>query len=221
MSVRQRMLDRKVWLVLAGALLCGSMLAGCDDHVQITRDPDIRIPKHATWAWRPAAQARAARDSRPVVSRDVIGRGDTVVRDNDANNEMVRERVKTAIEQDLMQRGLKQVVDAEDADYLVDYHFAVERHNVTVQEVYPGAYPGIECGPFGCWQGWGWGPQVGYENIRFRAGTIAIVVVQRATNHLVYRAIGEKEVHRGTFTLTQDQISDVVQHMLGKLHSAG
>ena len=39
---------------LAAAALVGLFLAGCDEHVQIIRDPDIRIVKHATWAWRPA-----------------------------------------------------------------------------------------------------------------------------------------------------------------------
>src|SRR5205807_7474908 len=90
-------------LVAAGALCCGFVLAGCDDYVQITRDPDVRIPKLATWAWRPAPEPNKARerDARPVVSRDVISHNETVERDTNADNEMVRQRVKTAIEQTL------------------------------------------------------------------------------------------------------------------------
>jgi len=102
----------------------------------------------------------------------------------------------------------------------VDYHLAVRRHDVTVQRVYPGGYPGLVCGPYGCWEGWGWGPAaVGYENIRFREGTIVFDFVKHSTNRLAYRAIGQKPVHRDTFN--QGEISEFVHHMLGKLKTNG
>lgn len=202
------------------AVLCGLLLVGCDDYVQITRDPDVRIPKHATWAWRPATEQTKGRDSRPVVSRDVISRRETVVRESGANDEAVRQRVKTAIEQTLASKGLTQISDPQAADFLVDYHFAVERRSATVPAVYPGAYPGVVCGPFGCWESWGWGPAaVGYEHIRFREGTIVFDFIQQSTRHLVYRAIGEKHVSRNTFTLTQGDINGLVHHLLRDLRT--
>ena len=107
------------------------------------------------------------------------------------------------------------------ADFLVDYHFAVQRHNMTVQTGYPGGYPGVVCGPFRCWEGWGWGPpEVGYEHIRFREGTIVFDLVQRSTKHLVYRAIGEKPVNRKAFSLTQDEIDGLVRHLLKDLKTS-
>src|SRR5690349_24606092 len=92
---------RKSSLLTIAALFFGFLLAGCDDYVQITRDPDVRIPKLATWAWRPGPEPSKARerDSRPVVSRDVISRNETAERDVDANSEAARQKVKTAIEQ--------------------------------------------------------------------------------------------------------------------------
>lgn len=203
-------------LAAVAALCCGVMLAGCDDYVQITRDPDVRIRKLATWAWRPATEQRQARDSRPVVSRDVITRRESVVRDTSADSEAVRQRVKTAIEQNLASKGLNQISDPAAADFLVDYHFAVERRSATV----PVGYPGVVCGPYGCWDSWGWGP-VGYEHIRFREGTIIIDVIQQATKHLVYRAVGEKHVNRNTFTLTQGDINGLVHHLLKDLRTHG
>lgn len=202
-------------LVAAAALCCSLLLAGCDDYVQITRDPDVKIHKLATWAWRPAPEQARVRDSRPVISRDVISRNETPVRDTNANNEIVRQRVKTAIEQTLASKGLNQISDPQAADFLVDYHFAVEQRDATVP-AYAGGYPGVVCGPFGCWQSWGWGP-VGYEHIRFREGTIVFDFVQQSTKHLVYRAVGERHVDRGTFTLTQDQINGLVHHLLKDL----
>lgn len=216
-----RLLKASRAIFTAAAFLCLGFLAGCDEHVAITRDPDVRIAKHATWAWRPATEPARARDSRPVVSRDVISRNnDTVARDTDANNEMVRQRVKTAIERTLSSKGLRQVSDPQEADFLVDYHFAVERHNMTVRTVYPGGYPGVVCGPFGCWDSWGWGPgAVGYEHIRFRAGTIVFDFIQPSSRHAVYRAVGEKEVHHDRFSLTQDEINGLVHHLLKDLHT--
>src|SRR5208282_5972411 len=96
--------------------------AGCDEYVQITRDRDTHIPKNATWAWRPvveeAAVARDNRgtnnptaDNRAVISRDEPARNQPVRRGPDPNDELVRGRVKTAIEQTLASKGFKQVSD--------------------------------------------------------------------------------------------------------------
>jgi len=200
-------------------MICGLLLAGCDDHITVTRDPDIRIPKGSTWAWRHMAPPRDA-DNRPVVSRDVIRRGETVTRESDANREIVRQRIRTAIEQTLSSKGLKQVSDPQAADFLVSYHVAVRRHDVTVERVYPGGYPGVVCGPYGCWEGWGWGPpEVSYENIRFREGMVVFDFVKQSSKRLAYRAVGQKPVHRDTFN--QDEISEFVHHMLGKLKTSG
>ena len=204
--------------LMAAACLCGLVAAGCDEHVQITRVPDVRIAKGATWAWRPFTEAVADRDSHKVLSRDTTRRNEPVSREVSAENQIVQDRVKTAIQQALTAKGLKQVSDPAAADFLVDYHFAVERRNATVQTVYPGAYPGLVCGPYRCWEGWGYGPAaVGYERIHFREGTIVFDLMQKATKHQVYRAVGEKPVRRDTFSLTQDEINGLVNHLLKDL----
>jgi hypothetical protein len=204
--------------LMAAACLCGLVAAGCDEHVQITRDPDVRIAKGATWAWRPFTEPVADRDSHKVLSRDTTRRNEPVSREVSAENQIVQDRVKTAIQQALTAKGMKQVSDPAAADFLVDYHFAVERRNATVQTVYPGAYPGLVCGPYRCWEGWGYGPAaVGYERIHFREGTIVFDLMQQATKHQVYRAVGEKPVRRDTFSLTQDEINGLVNHLLKDL----
>ena len=206
-------------LVAAYILVCGLLLAGCDDHIAVTRDPDIPVVKGNTWAWKPVASPKDA-DRRPVVSRDVIARGETVARESGSNNEIVRQRIRTAIEQTLSSKGLRQVSDPQAADFQVDYHVAVRRHNVTVGRVYPGGYPGLVCGPFGCWESWGWGPpEVSYENIRFREGTVVFDLVKQSNKRLAYRAVGQKPVHRDTFN--EGEISEFVHHMLGKLKVSG
>jgi len=208
-------------LFAAGALACAVLLAGCDEYVHITRDRDAHIARHATWAWRPAKEEASRRESRPVISRDVITRGvrgETITRDNDADSEVLRSKVKAALEGNMAEKGLKQVEDPEDAELLVDFHIAVRRRNMAVERVYPGAYPGLMCGPFGCYGGWGYGAAaVGYENIRFREGTIVVDVLQNPSNHLIYRAVGEKPVRRDTFSFSQDEVNGLVHHLLKDL----
>ena len=222
----QRFSGARKPLLAAAALACGFLLVGCDEYVHITRDRDVRIAKHATWAWRPveerAAQGRRDRDSRPVTSRDVIGRsgrGEIVTREDNEENDILRDKVKHAIEHDLTQKDLRQVSDPDAADFLVDFHIAVQRRNVRVGYVYPGGYPGLTCGPFGCDEGWGWGPAgVSYENIRFREGTIVLDVVQPGSrNHLVYRAVGEKPVRHDTFSFSQNEVNGIVHKLLDQL----
>jgi Domain of unknown function (DUF4136) len=206
-------------LLAASILICGLFAAGCDDHIDVIRDPNIPVVKGSTWAWKSAASPNDA-NRRPVVSRDVIARRETIAREPGANNEIVRQRIRTAIEQTLSSKGLRQVDDPQEADFLVDYHVAVRRHNVTVEHVYPGGYPGLVCGPYGCWESWGWGPpEVSYENIRFREGTVVFDFVKQSNRRLVYRAIGQKPVHRDTFN--QGEISEFVHHILGKLKTNG
>jgi hypothetical protein len=209
-------------LLTAGAFLSLIFVVGCDEYVQVTRDRDVRIARNATWAWRPAVEeATRPGDSRPVISRDDIRRDQRAQparRDPDANDEIVRGRVKTAIEQTLTSKGFKQVSDPAAAEFLVDYKFAVNRHNATAPVGYPGAYPGLVCGPFRCWESWGYGPAyLGYENIHFREGTIVFDWVQQSAKHLAYRAVGEKPVRRDAFSLTQSDINDLVHHLLKDL----
>ncbi len=196
------------------ALSCGILLAGCDDRIDVIRNPEIAVRKGNTWAWRPVSQPKEA-DRRPVVSRDVIRRGETVTRESGLSD-ATRQNIRTSIEQNLTAKGLRQVSDPAQADFLVEYHVAVKRHDVPVEHVYPGGYPGLACGPYGCWEGWGWGPpQVSFENVRFREGTVVFDLVQQSSHRLAFRVIGQKPVRQITFSA--EQINGLVHHMIGKL----
>ena len=214
----QRFVKARAPFFAVGALACAVLLTGCDEYVHITRDRDAHLARHATWAWRPAPEESSRRDSRRVISRDDLRRGETVTREDNEENDILRGKVKSAVEHDLAEKGFRQASDPDSADFLVDFHIAVRRRNVAVERVYPGAYPGLVCGPFGCYSGWGYGPAaVGYENIRFREGTIVIDAVQNPANHLIYRAVGEKPLRRDTFSFSQDEVNGLVHHLLKDL----
>ena len=219
----RRFAVRSLPLIAAAIVLCGLFIAGCDDErVTTFRDRSVPISKHASWAWRPMpapppnAQANTGSgDNRPVTSRDVMVPRENVVHQPDPEQEAIRQRVRTAIEQQLTQKGFTQVSDPAVADFLVDYHFAERGHNVEVARGY-GGYPGLVCGPFGCWNSWGWGPpEIHYEDVHFREGMFVFDFVKRNSGVRAYRAIGQESAHKNSFT--QSDINESIHRLLGGL----
>lgn len=210
--------------VLAGA----AVLAGCDEHIVIDRDPSVRLQRGMTWAWRPAPAKQEARSSdgarseggRRVVSRDVISpRGERPQRDfpqyADPSKDMVHVRTRIAIEQTLKSKGLTQVSDPGAADFLVDYQVGVQGRRERVAVPYDP--PVLVCGYYGCWQSWGyWGP-TGYavRTVHYREGMIVFDLVRRDDNKLGYRATYEKPLDWNG--LDQDHVNSGVKKMLDKL----
>jgi uncharacterized protein DUF4136 len=202
-------------LLATGALLGMVLLAGCDEHITVVRDSSIPIPQHATWAWRPAPPP----PKNPVISRDVIsrngGESESVAREENAETQTLRLQIKIGIERTMNAKGFVHVDDPQAADFLVDYHAGVRRHNVRV--AYGETYPMVVCGYWGCWNtypGGYWGPP-GYETIHYREGTIVFDMAKRKTNGLAFRAVGYKEMNRPT--LSQENINDAVHHLLQDL----
>ncbi len=197
--------------LLAGVLLGGLVLGGCDDNVEVIRDPDIHITKGMTWAWRP--MGTLAQTARPAFSRDVITSPTPappppqhLESNRDWNTEANRNQLKEAIEHALKSKGLVQANDPATADLLVDYHVAVKTRNATVQTVYPG------------WGwGWGWGPpEVEFQNVRSSEGTFVIDVALRNPRKLAYRAISQKSMSNKT-TISPYQAQEAVNHLLKSL----
>jgi Domain of unknown function (DUF4136) len=210
---------RSISRVMMGVLLGALVLSGCNDDVEILRDPDVRVAKGVTWAWRPMTPPPAAKrdeDTRPVLSRDVIAAPPPTQHmesNRDWNTEANRKQLQEAIERALKSKGLTQVKDAATADFLVDYHLAVKSHTAAVQTVYPGGYPGFVCGPYGCWSGWGWGPpEVEFQNVRYHEGTFVLDIALRNPKKLAYRAISRKEVNKPT--ISPYQAEEAVNHIL-------
>jgi hypothetical protein len=209
---------------LLSAFACLSLIfvAGCNEYVTSERNPEVPIPKKATWAWRPVeAQPAAVRESRPVISRDEPNRGAKPVPQTEASTEILRGQIRVAITKALAEKGFKEVTDPNAAAFWVDYHIAVKDQSAAVPVGFAGGYPGVVCGPYGCVQSWGWGPPAyGYQNIKFRTGTMVFDFLQAPTKKLAFRAIGNKPVKAGFTTFTQSDVNSLVNAVLWKL-SAG
>jgi hypothetical protein len=206
--------------LLAAVLMGGSLLAGCDENVEVLRDPDVKVAKGMTWAWRPmtppAASGKRDADGRPVVSRDVLTPEpqQRMESSRDWNTEANRKQLREAIERSLKSKGLAPVGDPATADFLVDYHVAVKTKQGTVGTVYPGGYPGFACGPFGCWSGWGWGPpEAEYQTVRYHEGTFVLDLALRNPRKLAYRAISQRELNNKS-TISPYQAEEAVNHLL-------
>jgi hypothetical protein len=197
------------WLAVALLAVIGGLgLAGCDDRVTFERDASVPVIKGMTWAWRPIPPQPVS--DRRVISRDAVGPNREYRRNPEWENDIVRNRMARAFEQNLNARGLVQVSDAAHADFLVDFEFGVERRRERVATpVYPS---GLVCGYYGCWNGFYGPPGVMVRTVQYREGTIVFDLVERRGNRLAYRGIRENIVHRNSFT--QDEINEGAKHLL-------
>ena len=211
--------------VLLSAVLAGGLfIAGCDDNVEVIRDPEIHITKGMTWAWRPVSSPEVVKrgpDGRAVTLRDVIkpeppAPTQKLESNRDWNTEANRNQLQTTVEQALAKKGLTKAADASQADILVDYHVAIKTQTAAVA----GAYPGYGCGPYGCWSsygpwgGWGWGaPEAGYQTVRWHEGTFVLDLALRSPNKLAYRGISHKELSNKR-TFSSYQAEEAVNHLL-------
>ncbi len=207
-------------LLPCAALLAGAaMLAGCDEHIVVDRDPGVRIQRGMTWAWRPQPTQQEARNEggRRVLSRDVISPRERPQREfpSYSRNDIVHTRTRIAIEQTLKSKGLTQVSDPGAADFLVDYQVGIQGRRGRVAE--PVNPPVLVCGYYGCWQSWGyWGPP-GYvvRTYHYREGSIVFDLVRAGDNRMAYRATYEKPLDWNG--LDQEHVNSGVKKMLKEL----
>jgi len=167
-------------------LICGLLLAGCGrTGVTVIRDSNIPYLKGAPG---PEAVAHQGRGRRPVVSRDVISYGEPSHANPAPIMKSFAHRIRAAIEQTLSSKGLRQVSEPRDAEFLVDYHVRCGGTNVTVERVYPGGYPGLVCGLYGCLGIVGLGPPKSATKYSLPRRHGGFDFVEQSTKRLAYRA---------------------------------
>jgi predicted small secreted protein len=169
--------------VLAGALA----LAGCEGaggDVSVLTSDTVALTGPGDFAWAPAA---AGQSGDPRIDNDII-----------------RGRIKSAIEANLAAKGFRQVSDPGQAQFLVAYHVGLRAgKDYQVNSTGPGPGP-VACGVRGCIGGFGWGmygaPSADVTAVNYTEGALMLDLVQAGTGKLVWRATSNKRVDRSDAT---------------------
>jgi hypothetical protein len=167
------------------------LLISCGPSVTSQVNPNIPIPKGATYEW---VGTESVHGSDPVVS-----------------NEIVQSMIQRSIQQEMAAKGYKLVTDRADAQFYVRYYFGTQTQTSYVT-TNMGAGPG--------W-GWGWGGGMGMtttQPVETTQGNGVIDLVQMGTNTLVWR--GTMTGDLSNRAPTQQQIDKATATILKGLPSA-
>lgn len=158
------------------ALGCASV-----PNVQTNRDPLVPLPKGATWAWG---------------TRDTVSQYEM---DPSAQNPILHQRVKTAIERSLEKKGFKQVAAPSDAVLVVTYHIGMKRSTEMQTSTIA---TGMTYGGYGGWYGgYGWGYYgaptyvTNTELVDYKQGGVLVYIRDRATGKVAWAGLITKDVH--------------------------
>jgi predicted Rdx family selenoprotein len=172
------------WLLRSGLMAAAAVLslAACESpggKVSVLTGGSVAVQPGATYAWAPSGQA---------------GSGDPRV-----DNDIVRERIQTAVDTNLAAKGYRQA-DAGSAQLLVQYHIGLQNKTDTqVNTMGGGMGPGMACGRRGCIGGYGWGMygapmDIDVSHIDYTEGTLMLDLVDRASGKLAWRATSQKRL---------------------------
>ena len=185
---------------LAAAVAAGLMLAGCESPGGQVSVLSGQAPlAGSTYAWAPDAQP---------------GSGDPRV-----DNDIIRERIKIAVDTNLAAKGYSQVAPGQ-AKLLVAYHIGLQNktdYSATSMGA-PGG--GMACGRRGCIGGYGWGMygapmDVDVRSINYTEGAVMLDLVDAASGKLAWRATSQKRVDQKD--ATQDGLNAIVADMVKTL----
>jgi hypothetical protein len=177
-----------------GAILSAVLvLSACETpaKVSVLQAANASITPGATYAWAPTAQGGT-------------GQGDPRI-----DNEIIRERIRTAINTNLGAKGYQLVSDPASAQLLVAYYVGIQPGTDYLVDSYgPSVY------------GYGWGYYGAPSNIDVRAinyvdGTLILDLKDRASGQLAWRATSQKRINEGDGA--QDKLNRLVADMVVSL----
>jgi hypothetical protein len=167
------------------ALLAAALFSGCGAPVRAEFDQRVDFDRYRTFAWVAPERDRVA---DPLLDSEILDR-----------------RMRAAVQSELIARGYE-LVQAEEADFLVTYHSATrERMQQSGMRVSIGYHRGY---PF-----W-YGGTVADSGARsFREGTIMIDIIDRADETLVWRGWRSAEVDQRRYT--EERVRRLAADILG------
>jgi Domain of unknown function (DUF4136) len=138
----------------SGCVVAAAVLAAaCAPSIRSQRDANIPVPRGATWGWA----GQAARASTAPTGRRYISERN---RASAGFGPIVQQRFRRAIAAAMEARGLRQVPDSAEPDFLVSFTLGDEpvfrRGGVAGAHVAVGYYGGWGYRPLGLYPGWGY-----------------------------------------------------------------
>jgi len=151
----------------------------------------------STYAWAPAQ----------------AGSGDPRV-----DNDIIRERFRTAVDTNLAAKGYSLVEPAQ-AKLLVSYHVGLQ-NKTDYSATSMGGPGGMACGIRGCIGGYGWGMygapmDVDIRSINYTEGAVMLDLVDTATGKLAWRATSQKRIDQKDGT--QEGLNAIIADMVKTL----
>jgi hypothetical protein len=132
------------------------------------------------------------------------------------DNDIIRQRIRTAIENTFAAKGYRLTQDTASAQYLLSYHVGLqERTDYHIDT------PPVACGWRGCVGGYGWGLYGAPTDVRsvpYAEGTLIVDVTDRASNQLAWRATSQRRIDENDGS--QERINATVADMLTALPGA-
>lgn len=183
---------------LSATLGLAIALAACESpggKVSVLQSSTVAVTPGSTFAWAPTP---ATTDADPRVTNDII-----------------KERLQTAIETALAAKGFRRVADPEAAQLLVSYHVGLQNRQETRVSSFGGP---AWCGVRGCAWGLYGPPMVDVDNIHYTEGMMLLDLTDRATGKLAWRAMSQRRVDKGD--AAQSELNAIVADMTRSLPSA-
>ena len=202
MSIMARPFRALLLAVVAGA--ASVAITACESpagNVSVLQSSSVGVSPGSTYAWAPISeQARAAADPRVA-------------------NDIIQERLRTAVEGAMGARGFRRVDDGAQAQLLVSFHVGLQARPETQVNTWGGGGRGA-CGFRGCVGGWGFygPPQVDVRNINYTQGTLILDLTDRASGKLAWRASSDKRVDSSD--ATQEGLNAILLDMTKTLPGA-
>ncbi len=172
-------------LLAAGMLM---LLSACSSTPDFDYDKSVNFSEYKTFAWFPNASLTKGTANYQI-------------------SELMERRVQQAVNDELAAKGM-QLVDAAQADVLINYHASVET-KVDVDT--------FSTGYSARWDYWGIGYNVQTTTREYEVGTLVLDVIDKESNQLVWRAAKEGRLKKNQSptereVVIRESVAEILSH---------
>jgi hypothetical protein len=202
---------RRVLLWSCCLALCASALAACEGaggHVTVLSAGSPAVAPGATYAWAPPLAVDRPRDPR-------------------VDNDIIRNRIRGAIDANLAAKGYRRIDDPKQANLLVTYHLGIQSKTEYQVDSFGGSPAGVTCGFRGCVSGYGWGlygpPSTSVRPINYNEGQLLLDLTDASSGQLAWQAVSRRRVvgEDATEATLSAIVADMVKDLPGGPAKAG